>query len=98
MQQFIYKNHPIQFDFDDNYNKYENKHTEKQTIFINNIIKNKNKELQEKFTTTNELLEKLSEIYYNRYIETINKGNAVAYNTFLQTQNPKENIYYKQYL
>ena len=44
------------------------------------------------------ILNLLTNIYILRYIEIINKTNAVSYKEYLKYQNPKSNMFYKQYL
>jgi len=44
------------------------------------------------------ILNLLTNIYMLRYLEIINKTNAVSYKEYLKYQNPKSNMFYKQYL
>ena len=44
------------------------------------------------------LLKVLTDIYTLKYLESINKGNAVSYHEYIKYVSPKTNIYYKQYL
>ena len=63
---------------------------------LNDILTNNNSQSQN--NEKEKLLTTLSEKYYDRYIETINQGNAVAYNEYIKYTSPKDNKYYKQYL
>lgn len=62
---------------------------------IKSIIENTN---NQRITNKNIFLKLLSEVYTLKYIETINKGNAISYNEYNKYISPKQNMFYKQYI
>ena len=62
---------------------------------IKSIIENTN---NQRIANKNIFLKLLSEVYTLKFIETINKGNAISYNEYNKYISPKQNMFYKQYI
>jgi len=61
------------------------------TDIINNIKQNQS-------NNNKKIIDSLTEIYFKRCLEYVNKKNAVVYNEFLKYDKPAENKYYQQFL
>jgi hypothetical protein len=69
-----------------------------ETVELVNISSTIEEVGRQRIINKEKILNLLTNIYMLRYLEIINKTNAVSYKEYLKYQNPKSNMFYKQYL
>ena len=65
---------------------------------IKEIITNINNIKNTKDEKNKTILNKIYNIYWNRYLENINQANASVFNEYLKYSEPDKNKFYQQYL
>ena len=65
---------------------------------IKEIITNVNNIKNTKDEKNKTILDKIYNIYWNRYLENINQANASVFNEYLKYSEPDKNKFYQQYL
>jgi hypothetical protein len=65
---------------------------------IKEIITNINNIKNTKDEKNKTILDKIYNIYWNRYLENINQANASVFNEYLKYSEPDKNKFYQQYL